>query len=232
MAARPPAPERRRRPRGATLERPVNARMYRGTWMLVGIPLLLASLGIGRAESVPPPVLPPAFDRDQAVALTRELAAEHPNRLAGTAEAAGATSWVTEQLRSLGMTPERRPFVADVPGRGQVRFVNVLARVPGRTPDAVVVMAHRDNLGVGPGANDNASGTAALLELARTYAFLSAPGGNGGGAAIEPPGRTIVFVSTDGGAIGGFGADAFARNPAIGGRVAGVVVLDSLGGPG
>ena len=31
-------------------------------------------------------------------------------------------------------------------------------------------MAHRDDNGVGPGANDNASGTAALLELARAYA--------------------------------------------------------------
>ena len=31
-------------------------------------------------------------------------------------------------------------------------------------------MAHRDNTGVGPGANDNASGTAALVELARAYA--------------------------------------------------------------
>ena len=32
----------------------------------------------------------------------------------------------------------------------------------GTLPDAIVVMAHRDNTGRGPGANDNASGTAAL----------------------------------------------------------------------
>ena len=210
----------------------MNGRMYRGTWLLVGIPLLLASLGIGRAEPLPPPVLPPAFDRDQAVALTRELSGRHPNRLAGTAQAAGATNWVVEELRSLGMTPERRPFVADVPGRGQVRLVNVLARVPGRTADAIVVMAHRDNLGVGPGGTTTPRGRPRCLELARTYAFLSTPGGAGGGAEIEPPARTIVFVSTDGGAIGGFGAAEFARRPALGGRIAAVLVLDSLGGRG
>ena len=40
MAAVPPAPERRR-PRKGSLERPVNGRLYRGTWLLVGLPLLL-----------------------------------------------------------------------------------------------------------------------------------------------------------------------------------------------
>ena len=45
-----------------------------------------------------------------------------------------------------------------------------MAVAPGQSPDVIVVMAHRDDTGVGPGANDNASGTAALLELARTYA--------------------------------------------------------------
>ena len=35
-------------------------------------------------------------------------------------------------------------------------------------------MAHRDDTGVGPGANDNAIGTAALIELARAYASPAA----------------------------------------------------------
>ena len=37
-----------------------------------------------------------------------------------------------------------------------------------------MVMAHRDDIGLGPGADDNASGTAALIELARAYARPSA----------------------------------------------------------
>lgn len=232
MAARPPAAERRRRPRGGSLERPVNARMYRGTWLLVGIPVLVASLGVARAEPLPRPVLPPAFDGDRAVQLTRELAGEHPDRVAGTAQAEGATRWVVDQLRSLGLTPRRRPFTADVAGRGRTRLVNVVASVPGRSGEAVVVMAHRDNLGVGPGANDNASGTAALVEIARTYALLSAPRADAGETVVEPPARTLVFVSTDGGAAGGLGAAAFVRRPGFPGRIAAALVLDSLGGRG
>ena len=40
MAVVPPAPERRR-PRRGSLERPINGRLYRGTWLLVGLPLLV-----------------------------------------------------------------------------------------------------------------------------------------------------------------------------------------------
>src|SRR5687767_8314533 len=100
MAARPPRAERRRRPRGGTLERPINARMYRGTWLLVGIPLLLASLGITRATPLPQPALPPTFDGGAAVDLARQLASEHPNRAPGTPEADRATAWVAARLRS------------------------------------------------------------------------------------------------------------------------------------
>lgn len=231
MAARPPRAERRRRLRGASLERPVNARMYRGTWLLVGIPLLLASLGVGRVVPVPPPALPPSFDRDSAVSLARDLAAAHPNREPGTPGGAAAARWVAERLRTFGLRPEQHTFTAEIPGRGRVGLVNVLARVPGRSQDAVVVMAHRDNRGVSPGANDNASGTAALLEIARSYGFVTDTN-EGGGPRVEPPSQTIVFVSTDGGAYGGLGAREFVARGAYGGRVATVLVLDAIGGSG
>src|SRR5438105_12524434 len=48
--------------------------------------------------------------------------------------------------------------------------------VVGKSPQSIVVMAHRDDSGVGPGANENASGTAALIELARLY---GTPAGGG-----------------------------------------------------
>ena len=60
-------------------------------------------------------------------------------------------------------------------------------------------MAHRDDTGGGPGANDNASGTAALIELARSY---GTPAAAAGARALSPP-HTLVFLSTDGGAFGG-----------------------------
>src|ERR671923_63039 len=47
MAAAPARSERRR-PRPGSLERPVSARMYRGTWLLVAVLLLVALGGVGR----------------------------------------------------------------------------------------------------------------------------------------------------------------------------------------
>ncbi len=47
---------------------------------------------------------------------------------------------------------------------------NVIATRPGTRPGAIVVGGHFDSVPEAPGANDNASGTATVLELARYYA--------------------------------------------------------------
>jgi aminopeptidase YwaD len=52
---------------------------------------------------------------------------------------------------------------------------NVVAMRPGTRPGAVVVGGHFDSVSAGPGANDNASGTAVTLELARYYAERAYP---------------------------------------------------------
>src|SRR5205807_448448 len=63
MAASPPL-SARRRVRPGSLERPVNSRLYRGTWLLVGLPLLVLAFSIAKPGPLPPPapVLPPSFD--------------------------------------------------------------------------------------------------------------------------------------------------------------------------
>ena len=99
----------------------------------------------------------------------------------------------------------------------------MVAVAPGRSPEAILVMAHRDNTGSGPGANDNASGTAALIELARAYARTTT-----GAAGGVSPRHTIVFLSTDGGAFGGLGADRFAARSPYRSRIAAVLNLDAI----
>ena len=59
MASVPPRTERRARP--GSLQRPVNGRLYRGTWLLVGLPLLLAAFSVARPTPLPRAFLP-AFD--------------------------------------------------------------------------------------------------------------------------------------------------------------------------
>jgi hypothetical protein len=43
--------------------------MYRGTWLLVGLPLLVAAFSVGRASPLPAPAVPPTFDGTAAAAL-------------------------------------------------------------------------------------------------------------------------------------------------------------------
>jgi hypothetical protein len=224
VAATPPAPARRRA-RPGSLERPVNGRLYRGTWALVGLPLLVLAFSVGRPAALQPPNLPPAFDPQAATALAAELATAYPIRGAGSIGARGAERWFRRQLEEpYGFQVRSEPFTAHVPGRGTVHGVNLLASKPGLSQKTIVVMAHRDDAGTGPGANDNASGTAALLELARAYA----PSTSGGRVRLP---YSILFLSTDAAAAGGAGAAWFAAHAPERRNVIAVLNLDAVAGP-
>ena len=85
---------------------------------------------------------------------------------------------------------------------------NVVAIHRGRSSDsAVVIGAHMDHLGkpggvLHPGADDNASGVAALLEIARAVASLP-----------EPLALSVVFVFWTGEELGHFGSSHYVREP-------------------
>ena len=227
-----PAPLRpaRQRPRRASLERPLSARAYRGTWLLVALPLLVAAFTVARPAPIPPSELPPAFDGESAAAVAAELAQKYPDRSAGTAGAKGAVDWLLGQLRPYGFRPRVERFTADVPGRGPTELANVVATAPGRSSSAIVVMAHRDNTGIDEGANDNASGTAALLQLARSYANPAAGSATPSNVTRARPAHTIVFLSTDGGVLGGAGARWFALHSPTADHILAVINLDAIAG--
>jgi Peptidase family M28 len=223
VAAVPPASERRR-PRPGSLERPVNGRLYRGTWLLVGLPLLLLAFSVARPAALQAPALPAAFDKDAATALAADLAVNAPSRLPGTPGATSAARWFREQLKPYGIPVRTERFTATVPGQGRVGFVNLLSARPGLSQKTILVMAHRDDTGVGPGANDNASGTAALLELARAYAPTTRA------TRVHQP-YSLLFLSTDGAVYGGLGAAWFAAHAPEAPNVIAVVNLDAIAGP-
>jgi hypothetical protein len=88
---------------------------------------------------------------------------------------------------------------------------NVIGWIPGRDDglrsEAVVIGAHIDHLGVvggaiHPGADDNASGSAALLEIARVFATAS-----------QRPRRSLVFVFWTGEEEGHLGSQHYVRHP-------------------
>lgn len=219
MAAEAP----RRRPRRGSLERPVSTRIYRAAWLVVAVPVLVAAFSVGRPDALPPPRAQPFFDQATALQFATELTT-FPDRSPGTQGQEDAADWVEGQLQGYGFDVDRQTFSAEIPGLGTEELVNLVAVAPRTTPAAaqaqraIVVLAHRDNLGVSPGADDNASGTGALLELARDL----------GSASHAHP---IILVSTDGGAWGGLGAAHFAESQPYAGRIAALVNLDSIASP-
>src|SRR3954462_14467593 len=220
MATVPPRTERRRA-RPGSVERPVNGRLYRGTWLLVGLPLLVAAFSVARPTPLPRAFLP-EFDGAAAKQLATDLSSLHANRVPG---ASGPADWVRDQLAPYGLPVRTERFSAVIPGRGRVQMQNLVAEAVGKSPRTIVVMAHRDNDGTGQGANDNASGTAMLVQLARAY---GAPTGASSGRLR--PNHTILFVSTDGGSAGGLGAAWFASHAPLRRDIAGVINLDAVGG--
>jgi hypothetical protein len=227
MAATGPPP--RRRPRRGSIERPVSGRIYRGTWLLVGLPLLIAAFSVSRPAPLAPPALPAAFDEQTAAGLAHELASSYPDRSPGSAGALGAAQWLVRQLKAFNLTTDVDSYEATIAGVGRRKLQNVAAVVSGQSSDTIVVMAHRDDSGEGPGANDNASGTAALIELARAYA--AAPTAVSAASPVTAAHR-IVFLSTDGGRFGALGADHFLRHSSYRRDVVAVVNLDAIAGTG
>lgn len=206
----------------------MNARLVRGTWLFVALPLLLAAFTVGRPQSLPAPSLPPAFEATTAELLARELASKYPDRSPGSGQGSlGAATWVSEQLSLYGLQPQIDRFLATIPGRGRVELQNLVAVVQGASQRVIVITAHRDNTGEGRGANDNASGTAALIELARAYAPAT------GTTTVQTrPAHTLVFVSTDGGAFGALGAAHFAESSPYRDDALAVISLDAIAGAG
>ena len=121
MAALPPRSSRRR-PRRGSLERPVSGRLYRGTWLLVGIPLLAAAFSVHKPAPLPAPqALPASFDGPSATALASELSRLYPDRAPGSAGAAGAAQWFRDQLTPYGLRVAPDRFRASCPASASAR---------------------------------------------------------------------------------------------------------------
>lgn len=110
-----------------------------------------------------------------------------------------------------------------------VAMHNVLGIIEGRHApgEMVVVGAHLDHDGtdgagrIYNGADDNASGTAAVIGIAAAFARAAARG--------ERPGRAVVFALWNGEEKGSLGAEFYASAPAPARRVVAVLNLDMIG---
>ncbi|MDZ4675563.1 MAG: M20/M25/M40 family metallo-hydrolase [Gemmatimonadota bacterium] len=108
--------------------------------------------------------------------------------------------WLAETLLSFGYAPEYQWFQPPALRASGGQTANVFATLLGTThPDVVYVLgSHYDSVNQGPGADDNASGTAVLLETARILAGHPLP-------------ATVIFAAFTGEEGGLLGAREFAR---------------------
>ncbi|MDH3292001.1 MAG: M20/M25/M40 family metallo-hydrolase [Gemmatimonadota bacterium] len=108
------------------------------------------------------------------------------------------------------------------------QLANVVGIIPGARRDEIVLFsAHYDHIGIRPpvdgdsianGANDNASGTTAVIELARYF------------KALRKPGRTLVFVAFAAEEMGGYGSRYFASQLDLD-QVVAMVNVEMIGKP-
>jgi aminopeptidase YwaD len=133
--------------------------------------------------------------------------------LAASGRTLAAATKALEDARAPASFPTRaRAHVRVDLGSEEIRGANVIGVLPGTDPaladEAVVIGAHYDHLGrvdgvIYPGADDNASGAATVVGLARAF-------GAAGG-----PGRTLVFALFGAEEVGLIGSGHYVTNPVV-----------------
>jgi hypothetical protein len=126
--------------------------------VLGGVPLTAADSAVKQVVE--------RLDFDSYKRLIRGLA-DFGDREQGTPRNAQANDWIEAQLRSWGYQTERLNYEY----QGQPRSQVFATKIGSTNPQEMVILgAHMDGRGGGEAVNDNASGTALVLEIARILA--------------------------------------------------------------
>jgi glutaminyl-peptide cyclotransferase len=134
--------------------------------------LVVVALTVVIAVGEPQTPAPPRVDGASALRHVERLVGMGP-RVAGSPGGERARAYIVDELRRSGIEPEVQAFDAATP-HGRKRMANVIARLPGRRPDVIVLAGHYDTKLFTSfrfvGANDGGSSAALLVELGRALA--------------------------------------------------------------
>jgi hypothetical protein len=159
------------------------------------------------------------FSAARALAFHREVVGNAPHPV-GSAEHDAVLARLVARFRALGYDTAVQQKFACNPYATCAPVRNVVARRPGDAGgDVVLLVAHYDSVGAGPGASDDGNGVAAMLEIARTLR----------GERTRNP---IVFLITDAEEAGLIGAEAFVADPGAVRGVAAIVNVEARGTSG
>ena len=150
------------------------ARRFFSTIAFVGA--MIACTGVESARTMDPAPAAEAqstpkvaFDSNKAWEHLRKQVSIGP-RPSGTPAIVETRRYIIEQLKAAGIESREQMFIGMTP-LGEVSMVNVIATIPGKRSERIVLASHFDTKLYREfrfvGANDGASSTAALLELGR-----------------------------------------------------------------
>ena len=204
------------------------ANVAKGQWQATNSPLVKLLNPLGKRlkaklkKREPLAKLTPVFSSKRMLKHIEFLASDKlKGRGIDLPEIETAANYILEKFKEYGLQPGSdngtyiQEFEHTFPGKGKIKLKNIIGIIPGTNPElsAVVVSAHYDHLGLGwpdvrkgnkgkihNGADDNASGVAVMLELAKTL-----------GKSYKPA-RTIIFVAFSGEEAGLLGSKYFVDN--------------------
>jgi hypothetical protein len=191
---------------------------------LVGA-IWLATLAADRAPAAKPLNAPAGqFSGERARALLQGLVGDDRAHPMGSAANADLQGRILGALRALGLDPQVQSGFMVCTAYGVCGMPsNIIARMAGAdaaSDEAVLLAAHYDSVAAGPGASDNGSGVAAVLEIAR---ILQQP---------PRPRRSIILLLEDGEEVDLLGAHAFVEHHPWAPSVVAAVNLDARGSRG
>ena len=200
---------------------------------VIGLAIILAAVLSAAYWAIVFPILslpleiPPLGDADRATALDLErhirCVASQPHNLEHPAALEASARYIETSLIRFGLDPKSQIF--DVDGHS-VRNIEVVWGLPAQDPNAgtLVIGAHYDSAGDSPGANDNGTGVAALLEIAAALAQTP--------PVCARPLRLVFFVNEEApyGKTADMGALRHAeRLKAQDEKILGMIALETLG---
>ncbi|WP_432710324.1 DUF4910 domain-containing protein [Pedobacter sp.] len=176
-------------------------------YLLLPLALLFSCKSVRNSNNQPQ-------NSSQLLSDVKELSSDaYQGRKTGTPGAELARKYITERYHEIGLQAfsslngfEQTFNYKDEQGK-MVQGTNLVAYIPGKSEQTLVISAHYDHLGVingevFNGADDNASGVAALFKIAEHYRKAK-------------PNYTMIFVAFDAGEQGWRGSAAFVAEPPV-----------------
>jgi hypothetical protein len=164
--------------------------------------IAISCIPFPRPDPLPATAAPRDFSAARALNQVRAISqAPHP---AGSVEQRRVRDYLVAELTRLGTAPEvETGFAAIAFGKfhAEGNVENIVARLPGSANTRPVMLAaHYDSVTRGPGASDDASGVAVVLETLRALRA---------GPTLR---NDLIFLITDGEETGLLGAQVFMRD--------------------